>query len=119
MTGVSHESIDGWASQAELRDGANAIRDWSRHHANLFAGVWFDNEDASRHPVRSRLGVGVVSGVEQLTRKLSEMLAHPEALIVVGMKWTHSELDAHRTQVATDLLLSGPPSSAVTTDGSG
>jgi hypothetical protein len=95
----------------ELRDDAKAVREWSRGNTDLFAGMWFDNEAASGHPLRSRLGVGIVGDVEHVTNELSELLAHPEALFVVGMRWTRAELDAFREQVAAELLLPGPPSS--------
>jgi hypothetical protein len=84
-------------------EDAHSVRKWSQGNAGRFAGMWFENEPG--HPLLSRLGVGVVGSVEHLTAELAGLLEHPQALFVVGMTWTHEELDAFRERVTRELLL--------------
>jgi hypothetical protein len=90
--------------QAALRGDADAVQTWAQRHPHQFAGMWFENEEDSVHPVRSRLGVGVVGDVGGLDGELRELVAHPEALLVVGMRWTDAQLDAFREQIVDELL---------------
>jgi hypothetical protein len=67
--------------------------------------MWFENEEDNVHRVRSRLGVGVVGDVGGLAGELRELVAHPAALFVGGMRWTDAQLDAFREQIVDELLL--------------
>lgn len=94
--------------QAILRDDIEALDRWAKGHRACAAGVWFDNGVRESGPVR--IGVGVVGsgggggGIDAIAAELRGLMAHPDRLDVVPMRFTEFHLRAIQQLITAERM---------------
>jgi hypothetical protein len=81
----------------------DALNHWAKGHRHRAAGVWFDNGLGESGPMR--IGVGVVGdGTEAVTAELRGLMAHPDRLDVVSMRFTEFHLRAIQQLITAERM---------------
>lgn len=103
--------------QDELREDIAALRHWAKGHRHLAAGIWFYNGLEGTGP--TRIGVGVVcDDIESLTAELRGLIAHPDRLDVLPMRFTEFHLRAVQDLITAERMhIRTHPTSRVTMTG--